>query len=171
MKKSIILLFGFLLFAQSNIFAMDCSATDDKDTTAHGESKHKDMEMAKKDSNDTASVKAKNIGNTVCPVTGEKINEKYKSSYEYKDTTYNFCCAGCVDEFKKDPGKYIKIIGEELQKKWDLMNLKVKDPVCNKEINSQEADATSVYNGKTYYFDSNECKAKFDKEPGKYIKD
>lgn len=48
--------------------------------------------------------------------------------------------------------------------------MKVKDPVCGMEINSEEAEATSVYNGKTYYFCSQTCKNKFDKDPKKYIK-
>lgn len=50
------------------------------------------------------------------------------------------------------------------------MNIKVKDPVCSMEIDSEEAAATSVYNGKTYYFCSQACKIKFDKDPKKYIK-
>lgn len=56
-----------------------------------------------------------NIGNKICPVSGEKIDEKLKSTYEYEGEIYNFCCAMCIDEFKKDPEKYIKKVEEELQ--------------------------------------------------------
>jgi len=49
-----------------------------------------------------------NIGNKICPVTGEKINEKMKATYEYAGKSYNFCCASCIDDFKKDPDKYVK---------------------------------------------------------------
>ncbi len=49
-----------------------------------------------------------NVGNKVCPVTREKINEATKAIYEYKGKIYNFCCASCIDDFKKDPTKYIK---------------------------------------------------------------
>ncbi|MCX5709141.1 MAG: YHS domain-containing protein [Candidatus Omnitrophica bacterium] len=59
--------------------------------------------------------KAVNIGNKICPVTGEKIDEKTKVTYEYKGKIYNFCCAACPEEFKKDPEKYIKKIEEEKQ--------------------------------------------------------
>ena len=52
-------------------------------------------------------------GNTVCPVSGEKIDEKAKATYEYEGKAYNFCCASCIDEFKKDPAKYIKKIEAE----------------------------------------------------------
>lgn len=50
----------------------------------------------------------RNVGNKYCPVTGEKIDDKTKATYEYKGRTYNFCCSGCIDEFKKDPEKYIE---------------------------------------------------------------
>jgi YHS domain-containing protein len=101
MKKIIIFLFGFLLFSQINVFAMG------------GHKEQGEMKASNKE--DTVTMKVENFGNTVCPVTGEKINEKYKSTYK--------------------------------------------------------ADATSVYNGKTYYFCSKDCKTKFDKEPKKYIKE
>ncbi len=53
---------------------------------------------------------AVNAGNKICPVMGEKIDEKTKATYEYEGKVYNFCCPGCIDEFKKDPGMYIKKI-------------------------------------------------------------
>ena len=49
-----------------------------------------------------------NAGNRTCPVSGEDIDEKAKVTYEYKGRIYNFCCPECVEEFKKDPGKYIE---------------------------------------------------------------
>ena len=56
--------------------------------------------------------KAEVIGNEICPVSGETIDEKMKQTYEYKGKIYNFCCPMCVEEFKKDPEKYIKKMGE-----------------------------------------------------------
>jgi YHS domain-containing protein len=53
--------------------------------------------------------------NKICPVSGEKIDEKLKAVYEYEGKIYNFCCQMCIDEFKKDPEKYIKKVEEELQ--------------------------------------------------------
>jgi RND family efflux transporter MFP subunit len=47
------------------------------------------------------------------------------------------------------------------------------DPVCGMEVDEARAKATgktSVYQGKTHYFCADECKAQFDKEPGKYVK-
>lgn len=59
--------------------------------------------------------KPQDIGNKICPVTGEKIDEKTKATYEYKGKIYDFCCPACIDEFKKDPDKYIKKVDEELK--------------------------------------------------------
>ncbi|MDD5353662.1 MAG: YHS domain-containing protein [bacterium] len=44
-----------------------------------------------------------------CPVTGEKIDPKTAVTYEHKGNTYTFCCAGCIEQFKKEPEKYIAI--------------------------------------------------------------
>lgn len=43
-----------------------------------------------------------------------------------------------------------------------------KDPVCGMDVDESKAVATAIYNGKTYYFCSNGCKATFDKAPTKY---
>jgi YHS domain-containing protein len=56
---------------------------------------------------------AEDVGNKICPVTGDKINEEAKTTYEYKDKTYNFCCPMCIGEFKKNPEKYIEKIKEQ----------------------------------------------------------
>lgn len=64
----------------------------------------------------TAAKGAVNIGNKICPVLGEKINEQAKATYEYEGKVYNFCCAGCIDAFKKDPQKYAQKVKEELNK-------------------------------------------------------
>lgn len=45
-----------------------------------------------------------------------------------------------------------------------------KDPVCGMNVDEKEASGTAVYKGKTYYFCSNSCKARFEKEPEKYAK-
>lgn len=53
------------------------------------------------------------VGNKICPVSGEEVPDvsglgMEPAFYEYKGKIYNFCCAGCIEEFKKDPEKYIK---------------------------------------------------------------
>ncbi|HJX28359.1 MAG TPA: YHS domain-containing protein [Thermoanaerobaculia bacterium] len=46
----------------------------------------------------------------------------------------------------------------------------VTDPVCGMKIDAKTAAGKSVYAGKTYYFCSADEKAKFDKDPQKYLK-
>lgn len=43
---------------------------------------------------------------TKCPVLGGKIDNKVYVDYQGK--RIYFCCAGCIDTFKKDPEKYLK---------------------------------------------------------------
>lgn len=43
-----------------------------------------------------------------------------------------------------------------------------KDPVCGMQIDESSAAGKSEYGGRTYYFCSPACKAKFDRDPVKY---
>jgi len=47
------------------------------------------------------------------------------------------------------------------------------DPICGMDVDPAKAKAanrTSVYQGKTYFFCSDECKKTFDADPSKYVK-
>jgi YHS domain-containing protein len=48
---------------------------------------------------------------TKCPVLGNPINKDIYVDYNGK--RIYFCCAGCPQEFKKDPAKYMKKLEEE----------------------------------------------------------
>jgi len=110
----------FILGAQSVSFAKSCC-----NDVAVCPRNH--LQMAQLSSSDSKEVKgaaaketdaskeAVNVGNKICPVSGEKINEKFKATYEYKGKIYNFCCAMCIDAFRNDPEKYIKKVEEELK--------------------------------------------------------
>jgi len=58
---------------------------------------------------------AVDAGNKICPVTGEQIDETVKATYEYQGKIYNFCCPMCIDEFKKEPQKYIDKVSAEIE--------------------------------------------------------
>jgi len=45
------------------------------------------------------------VGNTVCPVSGDKVSGKH--FVEYKGKRYALCCPLCEKDFKKDPEKFI----------------------------------------------------------------
>ncbi|MEI7902665.1 MAG: YHS domain-containing protein [bacterium] len=48
---------------------------------------------------------------TVCPVLGGKIDKKVYADYNGKHVY--FCCAGCIEQFKKEPDKYLKKLEAE----------------------------------------------------------
>ncbi|MCL5022417.1 MAG: YHS domain-containing protein [Nitrospirae bacterium] len=74
--------------------------------TAHAE--HEKEAGAEKAKASPEGNKAEEAGNSICPVSGEGIDEKTKVTYEYKGKIYAFCCTDCLEEFKKDPEKYIE---------------------------------------------------------------
>jgi YHS domain-containing protein len=47
--------------------------------------------------------------------------------------------------------------------------MKHKDPVCGMWVTKNEARASMLYNGKNYYFCSENCATKFKDDPEKYI--
>ena len=45
----------------------------------------------------------------------------------------------------------------------------MKCPVCRMDVETATAAGSSEYQGRTYYFCSEECKAKFDANPKGYV--
>jgi Cu+-exporting ATPase len=45
----------------------------------------------------------------------------------------------------------------------------VKDPVCHMSVSEDKPGAKENFNGKTYFFCSNKCKATFDKNRDKFM--
>lgn len=43
---------------------------------------------------------------TQCPVMAGKVDKKIYA--DYKGKRVYFCCSSCLDDFKKDPDKYMK---------------------------------------------------------------
>ena len=46
-----------------------------------------------------------------------------------------------------------------------------KDPVCGMNFRDEEAEATFMYKGKTYYFCSEACKEEFEQAPQDFIEE
>ncbi len=94
-KMKIILVAVVVIFGVNGIsFAMSCDMGSKNDSgQAYAEDAEKGSKVA-------------NIGNKVCPISGEKIDESKKATYEYNGKIYNFCCPMCIDDFKNDPDKY-----------------------------------------------------------------
>lgn len=98
-----ILIFGFNTLS----FAVSCG---------HGSEGHQTAQAGEAISQPAAKEPV-NVGNKICPVSGEEVGKggMQPATYEYQGKIYNFCCPACVDEFKKDPEKYIKKVEEELK--------------------------------------------------------
>ena len=45
-----------------------------------------------------------------------------------------------------------------------------KDPVCGMQVDPKSASGQAQHQGKTYFFCSSGCKAKFEKNPGQYAR-
>src|SRR4051794_32135627 len=52
---------------------------------------------------------AVDLGNSVCPVSGDQIGDS-KFIEVYNGKVYHFCCSDCPKDFKKDPEKYAKLV-------------------------------------------------------------
>ena len=77
-----------------------------------------DMSSHKKEAASTLNTQLPNVGNTICPVTGNKIGAMGEPvKYEYKGKIYNLCCGMCIKDFKNDPEKYSKIAEEQAKAK------------------------------------------------------
>lgn len=110
-KILIFLVAGLFILGTGKLsFAMMCDEGRHQKTAQveSAEYKHTESEV----SSDVAE-EAVNVGNKICPVSGEKIDEKMKTTYEYEGKIYNFCCPMCIDDFKKDPERYIKELEKE----------------------------------------------------------
>lgn len=113
-KKTFIFLVTLMfIFGMSNLsFAMSYGEDRQHQQIAQAHSEHEHGSTgATIQTNPTEAIEVKN---KICPVSDEKIDEEMRATYEYEGRIYNFCCAACIEEFKKDPEKYIKKVeGEE----------------------------------------------------------
>jgi YHS domain-containing protein len=106
----------FVLGVSAKACALTRSNSAVSQELAQAESAEK-MHMEQETVTEAAPQAAVDAGNKICPVSQEKIDENLKATYEYEGKIYNFCCAACIEEFKKDPQEYIKKVEEELKDK------------------------------------------------------
>lgn len=60
-------------------------------------------------------VKAMEVGNKHCPVSGEEVGKMGPVvPYEHNGKIYNLCCPMCVKDFKKDPAKFAQKAEDEV---------------------------------------------------------
>jgi YHS domain-containing protein len=68
---------------------------------------------------DIATKKAVDVGNKICPVSGDQVEGSKMGGnpvmYEYSGKIYRLCCPMCIKDFKKNPEKYSKIADDEVK--------------------------------------------------------
>ena len=127
--------------------------------------------------------------NTVCPVTDEPVDAAQTT--HFKGKTVGFCCEGCVEDFNKDPAKFMKKVeAEEAKAKKDAAKKddqkkgeekKDEQPVAdkNKPVNKfcpiepehavDATVATSTHKGKVVGFCCEDCIKTFERDPDAYV--
>ncbi|MBV8050860.1 MAG: heavy metal translocating P-type ATPase [Acidobacteriaceae bacterium] len=97
-----------------------------------------------------------------------------KHSREHQAKKFYFCCAHCAERFEADPQKYLRPAAQS-----GLVTLggsilqapaTVKDPVCGMDLTPASTRHKIDHGGKSYYFCSAHCAAKFGDDPEKYVK-
>lgn len=109
----------FVLGINKLSFAMMCgssTAHGEHTQVAYAESADPEHEHGKTPDTQAHSEEAVNVGNKICPVSGEEIKEEEAFQVEHEGKIYNLCCKMCAKDFKKDPEKYIEKL-KELEKK------------------------------------------------------
>ena len=71
-----------------------------------------DSSMQPMSSTDAGHSSAVDLHNTVCPVSGDKV-ESSRLTETYDGKIYHLCCNDCVKPFKQDPGKYAKAVADD----------------------------------------------------------
>jgi membrane fusion protein, copper/silver efflux system len=112
------------------------------------------------------------------PACGHEVDETQAKAAGltsiHNGKTYYFCSYSCNKQFDKDPERYLH---QEAQGGSDgsqapFVPKTVQDPVCGLPVATgpaKQAGRTSEYQEKPYYFDTDGCKQRFDKDPRHYL--
>jgi YHS domain-containing protein len=105
----------------------------------------------------TSKVAGSRSSQLVCPVMKNPIADKSAApSLLVNNVPVYFCCSGCDEPLKKEPGKYLKA--------------PVKDPVTQKSFRVTATTPKVEHNGGLFLFSSPESREIFRQDPGKYVK-
>jgi YHS domain-containing protein len=103
---AVILVFIFSFFVVSN--GQNKEAVKEKTKTEMQQIGHKNPPV-------NTNKAAEKPWNEVCPVRGGDVDVKV-NPVEYNGKYFGFCCGGCDDKFKKNPGKYSKNLSDDGKK-------------------------------------------------------
>lgn len=113
----------------------------------------------------------------VDPICGMTVSpETAAAEFEFEGTHYYFCSKGCFEKFKTNSlseSNLVQIGGvKDVVPRGDMIAEPLGteiDLVCGMTVNPETAVGQHDHNGKTYYFCSNGCLAKFKQNPENYL--
>lgn len=116
------------------------------------------------------------------PICGMTVDPATAAGhYDFKGVTYYFCATSCLEKFKADPERALQpppagLINPGGKKSLPMMSPAPSvsgaghlDPVCGMTVQPQSAAGSHVHDGRTYYFCSPGCLAKFRDDPAYYL--
>ncbi|HKA19394.1 MAG TPA: YHS domain-containing protein [Blastocatellia bacterium] len=98
----------------------------------------------------------KNVTNKMCPVSGGPVSEKFRT--EYKGQFVYVCCEGCLNEFNKDPEKFVAKMSREER---DAIAINEKCPVSGEPIDKTKS---LEFEGRKIYFCCDHCVESYKKD-------
>ncbi len=104
------------------------------------------------------------LGTTkLCPTCGCSLvrlgtDTNIAPSYQYNETTYYFCCTGCVKLFIEDPTKFIN----------EIKNI-IVCPVCLSEKPVQQSIKLDYKGNGVFFCRCTHCQEEFSKNPAYYL--
>jgi Cu+-exporting ATPase len=120
-------------------------------------------------------------GSAIDPICGMTVDPATAAGrYDHKGVTYYFCATSCLEKFKADPEAALRpstagLISLGKKKPLPMMPAHADaggaeiDPVCGMTVQPATAAGSHVHGGKTYFFCSTGCLAKFRADPTAYL--
>ena len=103
------------------------------------------------------------------PVCGMTVDPATAAgSTEYKGRQYFFCSKHCLQVFKAEPERYLSASHKPAMPLQSVV-IQKKDPVCGMRVDPARAAGKHQHKGRTYYFCSQGCLAKFKSDPERYL--
>ena len=91
------------------VFATGCGNHDDH--AGHDHDSHSEAGHSESAPHDEAEANVKPYTLKTCVVSGEELGSMGKvKRFVHEGQEIKLCCKGCEKDFKKDPGKFIKMI-------------------------------------------------------------
>ncbi|HTL60260.1 MAG TPA: heavy metal translocating P-type ATPase [Nitrospira sp.] len=114
------------------------------------------------------------------PICGMTVDPSTAAGHhDYKGVTYYFCAPSCLEAFKTHPERALRptpdlvSLGKEhplpMMPKAAQSESGEIDPVCGMTVQPQSAAGSHEHAGKTYYFCSAVCLAKFRRDPTAFL--